>query len=954
MTAARRAAELFVELAEKAPEERASAMAELAAADPDLARVVGELLAADAAVPPSFLAALDPSTELLRQVLETTDASESGGGLAPGARVGPYRLVSLLGQGGMGEVWRAERADGQFEQTVALKVVKRGMDSSEILLRFRRERQILARLDHPGIARLLDGGIAEDGRPYFAMELVEGESITQRAIAGKLPVNDRVRLLHRCCEAVAAAHARLVIHRDLKPSNMLVTSGGGIKLLDFGIAKLLAGDDAGDPGSEDLTRLHLPMTPAYASPEQILGDPVRTATDVYSLGAVLYELLTEKPPFHRRATNVPGLRDEIAREVFVRPSRAEASSSISLARQEAADLDTIVAKALHADPARRYGSVEGFAADLERFLDGRPVLARPDSAGYRLAKLVRRNRFAFAAASLAFGALAVGLGVAVFQRERAREAARHAASEAAHARQVQELMVQLFEGADPTRTLGASLSARQVLDEGARRLDRDSTVEPEIRADLSGSIARTYRALGLLDEARLHARAALDLHRGNGDAGTLKFALAELTAAEVDVDRGDLEPARAVLERVLPRFESELGLDSAEAQRARAALGTALAVLGDEQRSLELLRANVDSARRTHGDDSLETAMAQGALASTEGNLSHYEAAEALQREALARLARIGGAKSPQAIRIEGELAEVLSSLDRNAESEEHFRIALANAREVLGPRHPETGQVLIRYGFLAGTMLRMRESDAMLEEAAEIFRAHGHFDYGAAVRYLGYNSMRQERFAEARVRFAEAERFFRETLGGDDPMTWAAVVSRALAEMKVGRLIEAEPAQREAIAALTRIHGAESDPVRAPMKHLGENLRRQGRIAEALLLHQQTLAIESKIFGDKPTLATATTHAQLAEDLLATGAASGTTGARREIAEALAYFEKIDDAPHLGRALETSARIALAEGDRRRARRDLERAVALLTNSLDAAAPSLAQAKRELARLAD
>ncbi len=935
-----RARLLFDELVELAVEARAARLEQIAGEDPRLADLVRELLVADAAAPRSFAVGVG-STDLV-EVLAPAAPLEA----AAGSRIGPYRLISPLGQGGMGEVWRAERADGEFEQQVALKLVRSGLESRELVRRFLLERQILARLEHPGIARLIDGGVSEQGRPYFALELVEGEPITRFVAARELDIDARLRLVLQAADAVAAAHAALVVHRDLKPSNILVGAGGRVKLLDFGIAKLL------DPGPDEpaMTRTAAaPMTPAYAAPELLRGEPATTATDVFGLGAVLYELLAGRPPFPRRGASPSALAEAVARETLERPSRvvADRPGGARLARRLAGDLDTIVAKALHAEPGRRYPSIDAFAEDLRRYLDGRPVLARPDSLRYRLGKRVRRNRAASAAALLTSAALVAGLGAVLWQGAVARAAARRAEAEAAHARRVQELLVGLFEGADPSRTLGSSLTARQVLDEGVRRLPRTHDVDPVTRAEMYEVFARTYRSLGLLDDARRFAAQAVSLHRRLEGAASIATAEAELTAAEVAVDRGVVASTRPELTVLLARFDQELGADSPQALRARSALAQDYEAVGEGARARGLLNEVVDADRRIRGEDAIETIDAMAALADALGDASQFDRAERLLRDARARLERSGAARSPQAVRVETDLADVLSSVSRHDEAETLYREALAKSRAVLGPRHVYTAEILIKLGFLLSNTGRYDEADAPLREAASILKPIGHYDYGAAIRYLGYNELARERFAEAVTHFDEAESFFRATLGDDSPLTWSAVVSKAVAEMRTDRVAAAERHLREAIAATVRLLGPESDSVRTPLVALGEALRREGRTAEAIATHEKTLAMAIRLFGEGETLASAASRQQLAEDHLRAGSRADLLQARTYADASLAYFRAHPKSPsRLARVLVTSARVALAAGDRARARRELAEAVPILAASLPAGAPSLVEAR--------
>jgi serine/threonine-protein kinase len=387
---------LFEELVELGDGERAARLARLA--DRELARQVADLLATEACT--SILERVDVLAAPFLAELAGEDEAQEAAEAPPPERVGPYRLGSRLGGGGMGEVYLGEREDGRAGQRVAVKLLKRGMDSAQILKRFARERQILARLDHPHVARLYDGGLAEDGRPYFVMELVEGEPITDYCRRHALHVEARLRLVVDCCEAVESAHARQIVHRDLKPSNVMVTAEGAVKLLDFGIAKLLA-EEEGEPA---LTHSGLwVMTPRYAAPEQVLGEPITTATDVFALGVLLYELLTGQAP-HRREGRTPlELVHAIRHETPERPStlvgkldprdlplaQPSPRDVRRLRRRLRGDLDAIVLKALRREPARRHATAGELGEALRRHLSGHPPAVQGDGLLRRLLGLLR-------------------------------------------------------------------------------------------------------------------------------------------------------------------------------------------------------------------------------------------------------------------------------------------------------------------------------------------------------------------------------------------------------------------------------------------------------------------------------------------------------------------------------------------------------------------------------------
>jgi serine/threonine-protein kinase len=355
----------------------------------------------------------------------TVPGEPDGKELPAGTRLGPWRIARLVGRGGMGEVYEAQRADGTFELRAAVKLLKRGLDTDAVVARFNRERRLLAQLDHPNIAHVLDAGVAPDGRPFLVMEYVDGLPITEYVRAHPLPVPELLRLVATVCEAVQAAHARKIVHRDLKPSNVLVTAQGQVKLLDFGIAKALTEED-----DSEATRLGGggAMTPAYAAPEQLLELPATPASDVYALGCILYQLLVERLPHARGGRTTRDIARGLERETVDRPStvlrreRGRLPEPTRLARLKSAsgDLDLIVLKALHAEPQRRYADAHQLAEDLQRLLEKRPVLARPDSAVYRLGRFVRRNRLPVAATLAVVTALSLGLAAALWQGHIAR------------------------------------------------------------------------------------------------------------------------------------------------------------------------------------------------------------------------------------------------------------------------------------------------------------------------------------------------------------------------------------------------------------------------------------------------------------------------------------------------------------------------------------------------------
>ena len=424
------------------------------------------------------------------------------GGLEPGYRIGAYRIVSLLGRGGMGEVYHAARADGQFEQQVALKLIRH--DLAHEPARFQSERQMLARLEHPSIARLLDGGIADDGRPYMVMELVHGQSITDWCAAHRSDLATRLRLFMEVCDAVAYAHRNLIIHRDLKPTNILVTDDGRVKLLDFGVAKLVA-----DP-SDKLTQT-APLTPGYAAPEQLTRGAVTTATDVYALGMLLFELLTGARPWRLRDLPMPAAFDKVLRETAPTASRFAATHAGAPLppRSLSGDLDAIVAKALRKEPERRYTTVDALREDVARSRSGDPVAAREGARMYTLGRTLRRYRMLVASSAavvLALGAGAVGMA---WQAHLARV-------EAERATATKDFLLGVFKASDPRIAADkprGQITARELLDAGSAHLEEQFGAQPDLKIELLGTVASIYGELGETDRYKVLQQEQVDLAR---------------------------------------------------------------------------------------------------------------------------------------------------------------------------------------------------------------------------------------------------------------------------------------------------------------------------------------------------------------------------------------------------------------------------------------------------------
>ncbi len=892
---------LFEELVELPPSERERRIAALP--DPELASRVSRLLAADSEA---------------GRFLETPAVGVAGGlfeGLAgteaeapPPERIGPWRVLGRLGRGGMGEVLLGERADGLFEQKVAIKLLRHGMASDEVLERFSRERRILARLEHPHIARLLDGGATDDGRPYFVMELVEGEPITDYCRARDLSVENRLRLLQDCCDAVAAAHRNLVVHRDLKPSNVLVTKDGQVKLLDFGIAKLLGPDETGEAVAETRTELRL-LTPAYAAPEQIFGEPVTTATDVWALGALAYELLTGTLPQKRESRSASSLAASAADDVTERPSQRVGREPLGalplrsptegdrrrLVRRLRGDLDNVLLAALRRAPERRYGSVTAFAGDLRRHREGQPVKARPDTIGYRLGKFVRRNRIVVAAGILVLASLVAGLGVAAWQARRAEAHAKAAAAAARRAEGVKEFLIGLFEVADPEQASGGSVTASELLDQAGKRLHTELASEPDLQSDLLEAVARIDKGLGRLDTAEDLAKRSLAIREKVLPPGDAAIGRSLATLGAVRMSKGQLDDAEKQITAALVILEAKEPPDSLATARARSDFAQVRFWKGDAVRAEKDERGVYDTYRRVLGDENAQTAMHLRNLGVLLDELDRLDEAEKAYRDSQAVLVRQLGPDHVNLAYSYLNLAVLLGGRrNQPAEADALYKRTLEIRRKALGPKHPTVGQALQLSALFYLNQGRLEESEAAYREALAIFSGIDpkHFEVGKCKNGLALIASRRGRYAEAEAMMAEVETLFREVLGEKHPFTWQVRGNRATQIGLQGRLEEEETLEREVAQKLEELNGRGSGEALDARARLAETRRKRGNPNEALPVHREVLAAVVKMEGEDSTWV-AMLRYQVAADLLAAGKPEDRAEAKALLDRALAVLEK-------------------------------------------------------------
>ena len=646
-----------------------------------------------------------------------------------GTIVDGWRILDHIGTGGMGKVYRAERADGEIEQRVALKIVKRGMDSEIVLRRFRQERQILARLNHPNIAGFLDGGMTEDGRPYFAMELVEGLPITEYCDLHRLTLEKRLELFRKACDAVHYAHKSLVVHRDLKPSNIIVTADGNLKLLDFGIAKLLDESDADDR----MTRTGMQvLTPAYAAPEQLMNSDITTATDVYALGIVLYELLTGRRPFGVRRTPAE-LRELVLTGNPLKPSAAvlqipadtggnvgtqtiEELSAVRGARTErlrkllAGDLDTICLMAMHREPDHRYSSADQMAADISRHLEGLPVVASPDSVWYRVGKFYKRHRAAVISTA---GVIIAFTAMSVFYTLRLAEERDFALQEQEKANEVVDFVVGLFEVSDPSESRGEEVTARDLLDAGAERIQTELGDRPAIQSMMRRVLGEVYYNLGSNELAGELISTALEQQIAIYGDHNLEVATSKLLRAFLHQDVGEYDDAEPLYREALETRRALLGSDHPDVMEALSALAFFEEMRGDYREAERLHVQTLDMGRRIFSGDDEFLAEAITNLAGLYRILDRPDEAEPLLREALAMQDRLYGGPHPEIDDTKRQIAGLLRDTRQFAESEAIYKEVIASRAKMLGDDHIELAHVWNSYSQLLSDM---EEYDAALD----------------------------------------------------------------------------------------------------------------------------------------------------------------------------------------------------------------------------------------------
>ena len=787
-----------------------------------------------------------------------------------GRRLGPYRFVRKLGSGGMGDVWLAERADDEYQQRVAIKLVRPGLLSAQVHGRLRMERQILASLQHPYIARLLDGGRAHDGTPYLVLEYIDGEPIDVYCDRRRLSIEERLRLIQQVCAAVHYAHQNLIVHRDLKPNNILITQDGVPKLLDFGIAKLL--DARQTPSTLAVTHFgYRVMTPSHASPEQIRGDIITTASDIYVLGLLLYDLLAGRKPYQFEGSSLSdmerivcenepplpsGALAELAREspeLLADIAQCRSTTAVRLQKDLEGDLDNIVMMAMHKDASRRYGSAEQLASDLDRHLQGRPVIATRDTWTYRTGKFLRRHTWPVVAGVVAVMMLALFSAVTYLQSQRIASERDIANIERTRAEQISSFLVELFELSDPSKSRGNQVTAREVLDIGARRVSVGLADQPETRATLLSTIGRVYSSLGLYTDSIILLEDALESRVEVYGPRHLEVASAMRALGEALLEQDRFDRARELLDRAL-QMQRELAgpgaLETAPTLLGRARLAQRT---GDMDMAEKLFEESL-AVYRNHGQESTSAAASVlNEYASLHSYRGRYADSARLYRTALDVDRRALGQDHPDVAMHLHNLAVVLQLQGELAQAEPLYLESIDLLKKILGERHPQTLDAMSNYArFLhrKGDLERARTILSSTVQANRTVRGDRHAYVGHDLVTLAMVRLDTGDYSTAEAELRDALDIYLDALPAEHPYVASALANMGRAQLEQGKLKEAENTLRQATQMAMRFFAADSPQLAATNSSLGRVLLAQERIDEAAPLLQKSVPILAKNYG--------------------------------------------------------------------------------------------------------
>jgi len=801
---------------------------------------------------------------------------------------GNYKALKQIGSGGMGSVYLAERVDGYFEQKVALKIVKPGMNTREIISRFEEERQILAKLHHPNIARLLDGGISDLGLPYFTMEYVEGSSIVEYCDENKLTIEQRLELFKKVCEAVLYAHQNLVIHRDLKPSNILVQIDGNVKLLDFGIAKVFEEDES----ERFITRTGLRvMTPEYASPEQVRGQQVSTATDIYSLGLILYQLLTGCPPYEIQSTSalemeriicltepqkpstifskIPGFVKEksniITSEVI---SEKRRTTSSKLRKRISGDLDSICLKAIRKESSERYRSIAEFISDIDNHINGLPIVARKGTAAYRTKKFIQRHQTGVTITAIAVIILSAIVFYYTIQLASERDKAR---LEAEKSKKVAEFLSGIFKVADPENSNGETITVRELLDNGVRRIESELSSQPEVLANMFGVTGNVYKSLGLFDKAKTLLDKSYLLNDslfGENSPETIK-SLNDV--ARLNFVMGDYQNAIKKLNLAIKKRKSIFGNESLETAESINDLGMVMREEGKYSESDSLLMIALNIRKKILPGKSPEIAESKNNLGLINQDMGKYEVSRKLYEEALEIKEKYYNKIHPSVAETKGNLASLLQEMGRYEEASKLFAEALEIDKKLYGDLHPQISTDLYYIASNKALLGDLTSAEKLYSEVLELDKkllGEEHPYVALDMNNLAgiYND--KGKYTEAEVLYKKSYELNKKNYGNEHPEVATSLSNLGVLYQRWGKPSLAEPLLKDALSLRIKLLGEEHPSTITSMNIYAGLLANAGKFTEAVEQFRKSLSLRIKTLGENHPL-TALTYVGMGDALI-------------------------------------------------------------------------------------
>jgi len=772
---------------------------------------------------------------------------------SPLKQAGPYRVIELIARGGMGNVYLAERSDGQFDRTVAIKILRHELSSKSHVDRFSAERNILSGLEHPNIARLYDGGITDDNRPYLVMEYVDGVPITTYCKKNSCTLNEKLELFKQVCKAVEYAHRNLIVHRDLKPDNILVKQDGTVKILDFGIAKILDEELTPDKLVQTKENLHM-LSIQYAAPEQVTLEKITTATDVYALGLLLYEMITGRPPFDLKGKNLKEAEQTIRFEIPEKPSARISDSGLS--RKVKGDLDAIMLKALRKEPEYRHQTADQFLDDIDRFLTGRPVLAQKESMLYRTKKFILRRPVI--PTSIIFILFAIwGYIFTLQQHADQLEVERNIAlSEALRAEQISDFLINMFQEADPFSS-SKDITVREMLDRGTDQVLEDGLIEdPVVRAKFMETLGNVYRRLGALDKAEQLLMEAIQIRRSLYGSMHLEIASSLSRIGSLLTDQGNYVDAVETLREALTIQQELLGDDHHDTVDTMNNLANALQS-SNRMNESELLYRKIISINRNHEDRQEYLATNLTSLGNLLSKQQNYTEAEELLHEALEIRQRILGREHPRTAVTLNNLAQMLRRSGSAESAEPLLRESIEIRKITLGDDHPSVAIGINNLALALRDMGRFDEAEPLFRESLE--RRINHFGEEHPATGIAYYNLaglknRIERYQEAEELSRKALQIWTVTFRPDHINLARVRDILAQSLIALNYFSEAEELLKEALVIYEdpQYDGQYESLIATVSHQLALTLRKQEKIDEAKMYFENAYRIRSQLLGSE------------------------------------------------------------------------------------------------------